>query len=55
MEEQVELESVSSDQLCYSIVDLCHFYFAVRNKLKTMDTIGNCQRPVFSLSVSQHA
>ena len=23
--------------------------------LKTLDTIGNCQRPVFSLSVSQHA
>ena len=22
--------------------------------LKTVDTIGNCQRPVFSLSVSQH-
>ena len=23
--------------------------------LKTVDTIGNCQRPVFSLGVSQHA
>ena len=23
-------------------------------KLKTLDTIGNCQRPVFSLGVSQH-
>ena len=22
--------------------------------LKTLDTIGNCQRPVFSLGVSQH-
>ena len=22
--------------------------------LKTVDTIGNCQRPVFSLGVSQH-
>ena len=24
------------------------------NDLKTVDTIGNCQRPVFSLGVSQH-
>ena len=25
------------------------------NELKTLDTFGNCQRPVFSLAVSQHA
>ena len=24
------------------------------DNLKTMDTIGNCQRPVFTLGVSQH-
>ena len=29
---------------------ICHF----RSYLKTLDTIGNCQRPVFSLGVSQH-
>ena len=23
--------------------------------LKTLDTLGNCQRPVFALGVSQHA
>ena len=23
-------------------------------RLKTLDTLGNCQRPVFSLGVSQH-
>ena len=28
--------------------------FYTRRNLKTMDTIGNCQRPVFSLAVSQH-
>ena len=26
----------------------------LRMPLKILDTIGNCQRPVFSLSVSQH-
>ena len=35
---------------------ICHAcYFVTRhNLLKTLDTIGNCQRPVFSLGVSQH-
>ena len=28
--------------------------FVVNLLLKTLDTIGNCQRPVFSLGVSQH-
>ena len=33
----------------------CSLYFGIIAKgLKTLDTFGNCQRPVFSLGVSQH-
>ena len=32
----------------------CFLRFLNYNDLKTLDTIGNCQRPVFSLGVSQH-
>ena len=33
---------------------LFHVYDGPAVTLKTQDTIGNCQRPVFSLGVSQH-
>ena len=38
---------------------ICIFFLTIEVKtldstLKTLDTIGNCQRPVFSLGVSQH-
>ena len=29
-------------------------FYILQLGLKTLDTIGNCQRPVFSLGVSQH-
>ena len=55
--------------LLYSIMPISHLYWgqSLRDRiplghprlwhfheLKTVDTIGNCQRPVFSLGVSQH-
>ena len=41
----------------WAIYSLCYRMSAKEslfiNSLKTLDTIGNCQRPVFSLGVSQ--
>ena len=37
---------------CFFVVPIKHFLFVCG--LKTLDTIGNCQRSVFSLCVSQH-
>ena len=31
-----------------------NYHTVLRSSLKTLDTIGNCQRTVFSLGVSQH-
>ena len=42
--------------VCQALVDpeVCRNEQVSNEPLKTLDTIGNCQRPVFSLSVSQH-
>ena len=35
-------------------INLCQGFLSDSSFLKTLGTIGNCQRPVFSLGVSQH-
>ena len=38
----------------YNSIILGIGFFHFQGNLKTLDTIGNCQRPVFSLGLSQH-
>ena len=45
----------SSFKVCYNSKHDTHLLvYTFIQALKTLDTIGNCQRPVFSLAVSQH-
>ena len=39
---------------CYTILHSCRAYCYGVLLLKTVDTIGNCQRAVFSLGIYQH-